>query len=182
MLLRRTDINDAPRAQGFLGGYGVPVATFLRIRNGKIIEWEDMPTNKISAAALPFRIAASTRTASAPRMVRRKLPGSFSDGATTAQRRGTDACVELLVWHGEGGILLQSVRGVGGADRSRLVRCLAIGRPAAARRIRRPERDLPRQSEMSSSGTAATICCRQVCGYHRWKAQADRPVCRGRRL
>ncbi len=43
VLLKRTDINSQAARGGPLGGYPVPVATFLRIRNGKVIEWVDMP-------------------------------------------------------------------------------------------------------------------------------------------
>ena len=56
VLFYRHDINGPAGTAGFLGGYRVPVAVFLRIRNGKVIEWYDMPTNKISIGALPFSI------------------------------------------------------------------------------------------------------------------------------
>ena len=46
--------------------------------------------------------------------------------------------------YNEAGILVQSVRGVGGAGRPRLVRGLESGRPAAAGRVRGPASDLPR--------------------------------------
>jgi ketosteroid isomerase-like protein len=56
VLFYRHDINGPAGTAGFLGGYPVPVAVFLRIHNGKVIEWYDMPTNKISIGALPFSI------------------------------------------------------------------------------------------------------------------------------
>jgi hypothetical protein len=51
VLLRRTDINAPAGGAGPLAGYPVPVATFLRIRGGKIIEWEDMPTTDVLGEA-----------------------------------------------------------------------------------------------------------------------------------
>jgi ketosteroid isomerase-like protein len=52
VLLKRTDM-DFPAADGAaLGGYPVPLAVFLRVKNGKITEWYDAPVNKVSAAAL----------------------------------------------------------------------------------------------------------------------------------
>jgi limonene-1,2-epoxide hydrolase/ketosteroid isomerase-like protein len=56
VLIRRQDINGPAGKMGFLGGYTVPVATLLRVQNGRIIEWYDAPTNKISIGALPFKI------------------------------------------------------------------------------------------------------------------------------
>ncbi len=37
---------------GFLDGYPVPVATFLRIQNGKVIEWVDMLTTDVLGEAV----------------------------------------------------------------------------------------------------------------------------------
>ncbi|MDR3475269.1 MAG: hypothetical protein P4M09_26760 [Devosia sp.] len=54
VLMNRTDINGAYDGKFFLGGYPVPLGTFLRIHNGKVVEWYDIPTNKVSMAALPF--------------------------------------------------------------------------------------------------------------------------------
>jgi hypothetical protein len=56
VLLRRVDINGPAGTIGYLGGYPVPVAVHLRIQNGKVVEWYDAPTNKISIGALPFKI------------------------------------------------------------------------------------------------------------------------------
>jgi hypothetical protein len=49
VLLKRTDVNTQAGRGGPLGGYPVPVATFLRIRDGKVIEWEDMPITDVMA-------------------------------------------------------------------------------------------------------------------------------------
>jgi hypothetical protein len=93
VLLKRTDINDTPGSQGFLGGYGVPVATFLRIRNGKIIEWEDMPTNKISGGGLPFKLPANLGT---------RPPPAWCTAAAAASRGQTTSIPEhaLNYWYG----------------------------------------------------------------------------------
>jgi hypothetical protein len=39
---------------GFLGGYTIPFAVLLRIRDGKIVEFYDAPTNKVSKGGMPF--------------------------------------------------------------------------------------------------------------------------------
>jgi ketosteroid isomerase-like protein len=92
VLLKRTDYNDRPGAQGFLGGYGVPVATFLRIRNGKIVEWEDAPTNKVSAAGLPFPININAD----------RKPAAWCVTAAAASRGQTPVIPEhaLNYWYG----------------------------------------------------------------------------------
>lgn len=54
VLMKRTDINS-PYNGGLLSGYPVPLAALLRVQNGKVVEWYDMPTNKVSIAALPNR-------------------------------------------------------------------------------------------------------------------------------
>ncbi len=53
VLFKRTDVNSHAGAGGPFAGYPVPVATFLRIRNGKIIEWEDMPMSDMLGESLP---------------------------------------------------------------------------------------------------------------------------------
>jgi hypothetical protein len=55
VLIRRTDINSPYNGAGALGGYPVPLAVMLRVQNGKVVEWYDMPTNKVSIGALPNR-------------------------------------------------------------------------------------------------------------------------------
>jgi hypothetical protein len=57
VLLKRTDINGPSGSMGNFGGFPVPVVALLRVRNGKIIEWEDMPT--IDALAQDQARAAS---------------------------------------------------------------------------------------------------------------------------
>jgi hypothetical protein len=52
VLMNRTDINSPFNGAG-LGGYPVPLAAMLRVQNGKIVEWYDMPTNKVSVGARP---------------------------------------------------------------------------------------------------------------------------------
>jgi hypothetical protein len=47
VLMRRQDINGPVGTKGFFGGYPVPVASWLRIQNGKVIEWYDAPTNNV---------------------------------------------------------------------------------------------------------------------------------------
>lgn len=55
VLLRRQDLSPATASNSsFLGGYTIPFAVLLRIRNGKIVEFYDMPTNKISEGGMPF--------------------------------------------------------------------------------------------------------------------------------
>jgi ketosteroid isomerase-like protein len=94
VLVGRTDFNAPPGGQGFLGGYGVPVASFLRIRNGRIIEWEDMPTNKISAGGLPFRIQLDGP---------RRTPAwcvKYTDGSNSARQPGAVPAHSLNYWYG----------------------------------------------------------------------------------
>ncbi len=52
VLMNRTDVNSPYNGAG-LGGYPVPLAAMLRVQNGKIVEWYDMPTNKVSVGARP---------------------------------------------------------------------------------------------------------------------------------
>jgi hypothetical protein len=54
LLLSRTDINgpyNGSAVGGGLGGYPVPVSVMVRVRNGKVVEWYDMPVNKVSIGA-----------------------------------------------------------------------------------------------------------------------------------
>ena len=54
MLMNRIDINSPFNGgAGGLGGYPVPLAAMLRVQHGKIVEWYDMPTNKVSVGARP---------------------------------------------------------------------------------------------------------------------------------
>jgi hypothetical protein len=50
VLIKRTDMNFAAGAgMGGLGGNPVAVATLVRVRNGKLIEWYDAPINRVGA-------------------------------------------------------------------------------------------------------------------------------------
>ncbi len=54
VLLLHHDINGpANGTAGILGGYNVPVAAFLRVHNGKVVEWYDMPINRVSNGGMP---------------------------------------------------------------------------------------------------------------------------------
>lgn len=57
VLMARTDINAPDTGGGGLGGYPVPLAVLLRVQNGQLVEWYDMPINRVSIGALPFDIA-----------------------------------------------------------------------------------------------------------------------------
>lgn len=46
VLVKRADINN-PAGRGGLGGYAVALADLVRIRNGKIVEWYDIPINRV---------------------------------------------------------------------------------------------------------------------------------------
>jgi hypothetical protein len=52
VLMNRTDVN-LPYNGSIYSGYPVPVAALLRVQNGRVVEWFDMPTNKVSIGALP---------------------------------------------------------------------------------------------------------------------------------
>jgi hypothetical protein len=56
ILIKRGDINEPATEIGFLGGYRVPVAALLRVHDGKVTEWYDVPVNKVSIAALPIKM------------------------------------------------------------------------------------------------------------------------------
>jgi hypothetical protein len=47
VLVKRADINNPAGGRGNLGGYPVALADLVRIRNGKIVEWYDIPINKV---------------------------------------------------------------------------------------------------------------------------------------
>ena len=48
VLVKRADINGpAGRGGGGLGGYPVALADLVRVKNGKIVEWDDVPINKV---------------------------------------------------------------------------------------------------------------------------------------
>jgi hypothetical protein len=54
VLMNRTDVN-LPYNGSIYSGYSVPLAVLLRVQNGRIVEWYDMPTNKVSIGALTSR-------------------------------------------------------------------------------------------------------------------------------
>lgn len=56
ILMKRRDVNGPYDGQGFLGGLVVPLAVMLRVHNGKLVEWYDIPINKVSIGALPFSL------------------------------------------------------------------------------------------------------------------------------
>lgn len=57
ILMKRADINEPAGDIGFLGGYRVPVAVLVRVHDGKVTEWYDVPVNKVSIAALPIKLS-----------------------------------------------------------------------------------------------------------------------------
>jgi ketosteroid isomerase-like protein len=56
VLIRRQDINGPVGMKGIFGGYPVPVASWLRVQNGKIVEWYDAPTNKVQEMNLSLPV------------------------------------------------------------------------------------------------------------------------------
>lgn len=57
VLMKRADLNEPATEIGFLGGYRVPVAVLVRVRDGKVTEWYDAPVNKVSIGALPIKMS-----------------------------------------------------------------------------------------------------------------------------
>jgi hypothetical protein len=47
VLVKRTDINNPAGSAGTFAGYAVALADLLRIQKGKIVEWYDIPINKV---------------------------------------------------------------------------------------------------------------------------------------
>lgn len=87
VLMNRTDINSPFNGSG-LGGYPVPLAAMLRVRNGKIVEWYDMPTNKVSVGARPGPQGTAER-AVPPRCQPYPAGGGGAPAAATASSATT---------------------------------------------------------------------------------------------
>ena len=74
VLIKRADMNfGAATGMGGLGGDPVAVATFARVRNGKLVEWLDAPINRVGpltaakgADTSPISIAVLPRCAKYP--------------------------------------------------------------------------------------------------------------------
>ncbi len=84
VLIRRQDINGPAGQMGFLGGYPVPVATLLRVQDGRIVEWYDAPTNKISIGGLPFKIPTQGPNARVAPFCMPFANGSSTENATAS--------------------------------------------------------------------------------------------------